>query len=821
MTLAADQMQTVTDASPRWRRGVPGVAAVLLVLGWIGLLIVSGSPAADVLRWTGAVLVGALAPGFVVVRVSRRSAAPLVEDLAWAGAAGCLVGLLGWFLDRVLPWSPGAYVLGVVVIVLGLVVPAARRRVLAAPAPGWGVLPSLALGAVVFISYAWMYVAGLHASPLDPGRNGVVYRDDTIYQLSLLGELRRTLSPTYAPVAGTPLHYHWFVHAIDAHLIEHTGVDPWDATLRLAPATLLPAMLVLGAVVARRMAGWIWAGPLAALLLGVVEGSQATRHGVPDFGTIGIQEYWIWSDTQTLGWVASLGVAGCLFAYVRRSSIDAATPVVLFVPMLILASGAKSSELPVILAGIGLAVVVQIVRRDWLTFRRCFFALLWTIGVFLAATATLYGFNSYGLRFELWGLAYSRAAAMFPGRVVSHGVSGLDAPNAPLAALVIAVLLVVLPELPRLLGLLFQLRYRAGDPTGWICAGTAIAGLALPFAFRHPGNSQMYFLQSAYPIGVVGAASGLCVGGRRAYRALTGRGRRLRLGVSLVGMLVAGAVAAAAVAYAQPRLDPLQQWVASHPNRPTAVDAPGSWLAWRWMAPMITLVCVIAGLVIVVGLFVWRTFGGRDKRSGVVAPLVSLCAMCLLLGTGLFAFSLHFGGTDVPTSSASAAPAPNQGLVSPLPTMRDELAAGRYVDAHAGRDDIVATNIYCRIGIRQGQLPTDPCDARGFSASAFTQRRTLVGGWAYTDRITNAAWHTRTYYPLLPFWKPALLDAEIAACDHPTAALLARLYRDDHVRWVYVDLRESPVDVTGLDHLAIRRFLGPTAGVWQLKPPAA
>lgn len=817
MTLVAERTEPVVGAASRWRRAVPGAAAVLLVFGWIVLLIVSGSPAADVLKWTGAVLVGALVPGLVVVRIVRRAAAPLVEDLAWGSAAGCLVGMLGWFLDRVLPWSPGAYVVGVVVIVLGVAVPSARRRVLAAPAPGWGVLPSLALAGTVLISYSWMYVTGLRDYPVNPGRNGLVYAQDNVYQLSLLGELRRTLSPTYAPVAGTPLHYHWFVHAIDAHLIEHTGVDPWDVILRLTPATLVPAVLVLAAVVARRMAGWVWAGPLAALLLGVLEVSQATRRSIPD-GTIGIvQEYWMWSETQTLGWLAGLGAVGCLFAYVRRSPRDAATPVALFVPMLILAAGAKSAELPVILAGIGLAAVVQAVRRDWVVLRRCLVALLWTIGVFLGAAMTIYGFNSYGLRFELWGYANWRAAAMFPGKLVSNGASSLDAPSAPVAVFAVVILLVVLPELPRLLGLVFQLRYRAGDPTGWICLGGAVAGLVLPFAFQHPGLSQIYFLESAYPIGVVGAASGLCLLARRAYEALDGSRRRWRLGVFCAGLFVAGGVAAAIVAYSQPRLNPIQRWAADHPRDPTAARESGRRLAWLWLAPTITLVSVLGCVVVVVGLVLWRRNLGRGRRSGFTAPVMSLTAMCLLLGTGLFALALHFGGTDTPVSTSAAA---NPGLTTPLPTMPDQLAAGRYIDAHAGRDDIVATNIYCRTGIRPGQLPTDPCDARGFSASAFAQRRTLVGGWVYSDRVNNAAWGTRTHYTLEPFWNPALLDAELAACDHPTETLLAQLYRDDGVRWVYVDFRESPVDVTALDQLAVRRFLGPTAGVWQLKPPA-
>ena len=82
------------------------VGGVVLV-AWLLVLWLTGSPAGDVLRWVGAVFVGVLAPGFVVVRVSRRAVAPLIEDASWAAAAGSLVALVGWFLDRTLPLAPG------------------------------------------------------------------------------------------------------------------------------------------------------------------------------------------------------------------------------------------------------------------------------------------------------------------------------------------------------------------------------------------------------------------------------------------------------------------------------------------------------------------------------------------------------------------------------------------------------------------------------------------------------------------------------------------------------------------------------------------
>ena len=800
-------------------RFVPGAIAVVVALAWVVVLIVTGSPPVDVLQWVLAVLVGVLAPGFVVLRVCRAAPAPLIEDLAWGAATGCLVAMLGWFLDRTLPWAPGPYVLGLAIIAAGLAVPAARQRVLARPAPGWGVGPALTIGASVVASLAWMTAAGLRAMPLTPAPHGTAYSQDLIYQLSLVGELRRTVSPTYAPVAGSELNYHWFDYAVTAHLLEHTGVDPFDSILRLGPATLIPAMLVLAAVVARRMSGLLWAGPIAAALLGAVGISEASRWSELD-GTSGIfQLYWVLSPTQTLGWLAGLAAAGTVFAFVRRAPGDSAVPVALLVPFLVLCSGAKSSELPVLIAGIVLATLVAAIRRDWLVVRRCAVALGLALVVFEAANIVIYGGNSNGLRLQLWGEAYRRVGTMFPAFATPTSDLALSTPSVPGAVIATAIVLFLLPQLPRLLGLIFQLRYRAGDPTGWICTGTALAGLVLPFAFQHPGNSQIFLLVSAYPLGVVGAASGLALAGGRVRELVTRPVVRRRVGLALGAFVVAGALAAMVVAHAQPHFNPVQRWALSHPGDPKATGVSLGRMVWLWLTPTVTLLIVLVALTAVAALGLWRArAAGAHRRP----PLVGLAALVLLLGTGVYGLTLQFGGTDVPAagSLASVEKASERTVGGPLPTLRADVSAGRYVDQHAGANDVIATNMYCRSGLRPHSRPLPGCDARDFSASAFAQRRTLVGGWVYTDRITSEAKTLTVSYRNAPFWDPHLLNQEATACDHPTAQLLDLLYTEHGVRWIFVDRRFGPVASRALDRLAERRYRSAKVEVWHLRAPA-
>ena len=841
------QVSPIEDERPpeshsrRGSRLAPSVIAAVLVVVWLIMMTVTGSPAGDVLRWAGAVLVGVLAPGFVLVRVSRRATAPLLEDLSWASAAGSLVALLGWFLDRILPFSPAPYLVGPAVIVIALAIPQARRRVLARPAPGWGTGASLALGGVMLVAFAWMLATGLVAYQPDPGVHGTGYYPDIMYQLDLVGEVRHALVPTYPAVAGTPLSYHWFLYAITAHLLQHSGIDPFDSTLRLGPATLIPAILMLAAVVARRLSGRVWAGPCAAALLGVLDISEASKWTTED-GTTGVlPRIWRASPPQTMGWLASLAAAGALFAFVRRAPEDRAVPVALLIPFMILTAGSKSSELPVLMAGVALATAVQVIRRDWALLRRCLLTLALGLAVFEAATLTIYGSSSYGIKRQLWGAALARMSSMFPAYETKRSALTLTSPHTAALALATVVLLFFLPLLPRLLGLFFQLRYRPEDPTGWICFGTAVAGLGVPFLVRHPAGSEIYFMLSAYPIGVVGAASGLALAGARARRAMRSPVAARRFGLWLGILVLAGASSAAIVANVQPRFDPLQRWARTHPGDPKAAGVSLRRMAWLWLTPTVTLLAVLVVLVLVAAVVVRRVWPGPGTRrwgrrggsaevsatpgpgraAGLRAPLVWLCVMSLLLGTGLFTMTLHFGGTDTAAPGSSAAVHPplkqlNSGRI--LPTMRDTVAAGRWVDAHAKADDVVATNMYCRYS-RNARAHGAPCDARNFVASALTQRRTLVGGWAYADRIVANAWTLKTAYRNAPFWDPALLAEQRVAFTHPSKAALESLYRAHHVRWIFLDLRDGTVDIAGLDQLATQRYLGPSTGVWQVRAP--
>src|SRR4051794_23685726 len=460
----------------------PTVAAMLLV-AWCVLHLRTSTSWPDLVGWIGAVGVGVVVPGTAVVRALRRGAAPLVEDLAWGSAAGCLVALLGWLADRLLPWSPGPLVIGPIVVA-GLLAPSAtRRRILARPAPGWGPWASLAAGFCVAVSLIWMATTSLIALPADPGPAGILYTPDTLFQNALVGEFRGHLSPQYPFVDGEPLKYHWFLHAILAHLTTGTGVDPFGASLRLAPTTLVPAVLLVAGVVARRLSGRVAAAPVAMVLVAVVEVTLANRWGFKGAGYFlggaytPIIGFWRSSPTQTLGWLAGIAALGATVAWLRRDPDDRAVPVALLLPFFALCLGSKSSQLPVLVAGVGLAMLVALVLRRWDQALRALALAIAAAVLWFLASVLLYRGGTYGVVVAPGERPDLLVAQLFPkfGRT-----------TAPLAAYATAMLVTMAPMLTRLLGLTWLMARRSKDPAMWVTTGAGIAGFVAFFVCRHP-----------------------------------------------------------------------------------------------------------------------------------------------------------------------------------------------------------------------------------------------------------------------------------------------------------------------------------------------
>ncbi|WP_205315361.1 hypothetical protein, partial [Nonomuraea lactucae] len=137
------------------------------------------------------------------------------------------------------------------------------------------------------------------------------------------------------------------------------------------------------------------------------------------------------------------------------------------------------------------------------------------------------------------------------------------------------------------------------------------------------------------------------------------------------------------------------------------------------------------------------------------------------------------------------------------------LAAGRWLRAHSGPDDLVATNAHCRWGREE------PCDSRFPWVAALSERRVLVEGWAYTS-ANLSRWRPGLPPESLPFWDDELIRLNDAAFHAPSADVMRRL-RDGHgVRWLFAEERPGTT-LPEIGDYATPRFRSGGYAVYQIR----
>ena len=332
-----------------------------------------------------------------------------------------------------------------------------------------------------------------------------------MFHTALASELARTAAPQYPMVPEGTYPYHWFFHALAAHL--GRGFEPLVVVTHLLPLTFLLGVVAMAAVAARVVARHRWGAGVGAAAVGLVGMTQpgawfvltgiTGRADTDGAGLDPIRLYWQHSASTTLGWLAALGVVAAAAPALRGGPLRR-RDLALVLLMGVLAAGAKSAQTPVLLCGFATVVVVALLGRRWGAAARggllaAALALPWAV-----ALVTMYAGGSQGLVVSPGERAVTLAARLTPA-LAPVGPDG-DRVTTPLV-LMTAVSLWLLPLLPRLLGLLWWAR-RPLDPAGLLCGATVVAGVAGTFLTGHPGGSDVFFLVCAYPVGLAGSAAG-------------------------------------------------------------------------------------------------------------------------------------------------------------------------------------------------------------------------------------------------------------------------------------------------------------------------
>jgi hypothetical protein len=731
----------------------PRPSSSLRVLPWLFpaaallfALLDTGVSVAQVALYTAYLALGVVLPGTLVHRAIRGSRGNLPEDLGFGAATGMLLLLGGWALAAavdffaLLRWWPALIVLPF------LAVPRLRRHWrVADPQPLpllWSWIVAGGLIGLVAIGYAtWL------RNPLPPA-GGAPYQD-LLYHLALVHEMTRAMPFQVPQVAGEGLYYHYLSDADIAAGSLITGIDPAIVLLRLWFVPVAAVAVLVCAALARELTGKWWAGAgggVVAIL------SYPLALGSPT-GPVGVTPISVISPSQTY----VVGLLGLLVAF--TVDVLRGRPLrwgwILIFPLALAVAGAKSSALPPFLAGLAAALLIVLIRER----RR----LLHTLGLFgLVLAAVVVGFRLFAgggagtLAFQplaifYWVVPYrqtlGREDIIDGSRLLPYGVEHAGVAG----GFFLAGLLCwwALMQAPRLLGLAgLGLGNTRREPAAWLLGGMVAAGAGALFLLWHPSASQGYFWACALPFGTL-----------LTVWLLADQARSLR-------PVVAGALAGGAwvvIVFAAGVVSP---------------PRPPSLAGWAFSLSVPVLVTAAAATVVAVtGLLLWRRRTGRLAWRSIFPALLAA-----VLAAGLASSAVQqvkqVGGA-VRWASSPHRPADQQRVILP-----SEMAAAAWLDQHAGRYDLVATNVHCRpiTGLPE-------CDSRAFWVAALTGRRTLVESWAYTDAAYTAESVNGKRSQFQPAPDPAAFDLNQRVFAEGLPADVAELSSRYKVRWLFADDR--------------------------------
>ncbi|MET7418537.1 hypothetical protein [Dactylosporangium sp. NPDC005555] len=744
---AAGPGEPPVTAGRRRFRGAPPPSALPLAVGLAGIactLRFYGVSLPTTLAFAGWLTAGVVLPGLLLWRVLLRRSGRLVADVVAGAALGYVVEVLAYIAARaagqpllVLAWPAG-------MIGASLVVPRLRQawKGTGERTPALWAWSMLLVVAVLVLRSVRMFRSHGLGWPVTGATDA-----DTPFHLALIAEAKQHM-PMQAPwVSGEPLVYHWFVYPEMAATSWVTGVEPLTLLVRLTPLPMLAGTLLLVAVLARRLTGRWWTGPVAAVVTLLVLAPDP--YGWPHYdGWFGFGAYEDGSMYRMVAWTSPTQTFGAfLFAavvLVLLDILDGRGSHSLLALLLAGLAGAKSPYLPLLTGALVLVVVVRLVARRGLH-RPALLAAALTAACTVVAQVVLYdgGANQ--------GLVVRPLATMDGFVTVAATWTGYTGPGTPAGHARLAALLTVLCWLFMWAGIL-ALGRRALDAPVLLLLAVGAGGVAGVLLFGHPGGSQSYLIVSARPYLALASVVGLAaVAGTMTW--------------AKGGALALAATAGVAAVLLMRRYDTIQP--------------VGDGIGWELARPYV----ILAGLAVVVAA---AALVRRDGRIAAVA--IALCA-----GFGLPAAydQTAVVVTDTALGGWRAVPGSDQvaldGRTSAID--RDTWTAGRWLHGHAAPGDLLATNAHC-FGVRPAG---GMCDNRRFALAAASGRRVLVEGWGFTNTTYVRAAADGVPPWFADFWDPGRLAANDAAFTDPGPATIGVLRDRFHVRWLVADATAGPV----------------------------
>ncbi|MFD9480920.1 MULTISPECIES: hypothetical protein [Streptomyces] len=771
-------------------RWLPAAAAVLLP---VAAFLATDTAPADIAKYVFYSAWGVVLPGTLVFRSLRRRPHTLVEDLAFGAVTGLVLELAAWAVFMALGLGSAAILWPLAVVIPFAAVPGLRQhwrvRGYTRVPLGW----SWAVSGTVALTTGYLYKTYLARNPILPTGDGTRQFLDIPYQMSLAGSAKHNFPPTLPQVSGEPLEYHWFsfVHEAMTSMVGH--IDLPVVQLRLMIPALCALTMVVTAVVAWRLSGRAWAGPVAALLIFTIAEFNAT----PAWTSFGSPQttLMVWASiSMTYSQPLLLALIAVAGEGLRRRDADDPIPafgnraVYVLIAMFALAScAAKATSIPVALAGLALAGLVVLIRTRRIPWAVVIMGALVGAAQFFSLAA-IFHFKSYGLEVAPFSNLQDRWAD--PENLRSSTTQLV------VASLVgYAFLLNTQLRMAGMIPLMWRSRMKLGA-VQWFLLGGAIAGPAAYLLLN--GWNSSYFTHAGLVFGVLLSAWGYAEAFDRAK--LSGRGKwALAVGSGAFVLFLTWAIVFHGGGW-QHRVDKAIKDLApgrhsfldafAFPGGPATGPSTGTASGLTAMIAAGLLACAVAAVCAVVWWLVSKRVTALRGRGGII-----VLTGALLLGAPTLVSDLR-----TPVYDAT--------VWGSLPLPAGKVDAARWVRSHSSPTDVIATNEHCWSPDDWATPGADCPNRQAFVLSGYSERSVLIEGWAFAPRVMAAGSGE--------FWDQELLAKNDAAFTNPTPALLGEL-RDKHgVRYLFVNRKiahESP----RLTELAKKVFDNGRIGIYELR----
>ncbi|MBO1765420.1 hypothetical protein [Allobranchiibius sp. GilTou38] len=735
-------------------RRASGVAAgvVAVAASWV-VAALYGVSSADIARYLLASLWSILLPGALVHRALRGRSRDLLSEVTWAFVVGLVVQLVAWAIFVGLGVGGWLAAYPLIVLAVFAAVPALRvhlrpgRYESSTPVPvAWG------LTAAYVVSIGLLAYGTFRVSPLPPSTRR--WYQDLYWHAAISADARHSVPPVVPQLGDQTLKYHWFSNAHMAADSLVSGVDVLTVTARLWYLPIYAALTATTYLLAAHLTRRAWAGLLAAVLILVPPGFLLLQW-LPGIA----QDSYIPLSPSQMFSLPLIALTVWLLIDVCRARASAGTWV-LFVFLAIGLSGAKSSSLPTVLGGAGLALLLSLVRRTGRTAAACATA---AVAVVIAVSSRFVAGGTSGSTFRPDSTVRSL-------KVFQQFSSHSHLQHRALAMLLLV--LIVLQVGYGLVGLFLLRRPHIADPGVWILIGVEVAAQIALSVIDHPQGSQFYFVRGTDPLWTVFGVWGFAAVVARARPAARWRIVTAAAGFGVLGTLL--------VAVAR---------ILGGEHQPTAS-------AKRTAAVVLLVGLVVVGIAFLLRLIRRRPVLHRVLIAGVAGGVLIASTLPTLLTVGHYA-----------QSTRSRTP-PYDGHLATA-----QVAGARWVAAHTPQDDLIATNIYC-----VGTVTVPHCDDRAYWVQGLTERNSYLGGWAYEDQNQANVLHDPHTAYRRSFWDPARLRLNAAAFSAPTPEVLDTLYGKG-VRYLFADTTASQVS-SRLRTLADLVWSSGQVQVYKLHAPA-